>query len=64
MKFIKWFLMESWFWIAWVLGLIIFVLTWSPAIDKTIAISFLSLVFAILCFGKYNYWRKYLKNEI
>jgi hypothetical protein len=62
MKFTKWFLMESWFWIAWVLGLIIFVLTWSPAIDKTIAISFLVLVLSILIFGKHNYWRKNLKK--
>jgi hypothetical protein len=61
MIFIKWFLKESWFHIIWILGLIIYALTWSYDTDKVIAIIFLSIVFITLTLGKFRYWYKNLK---
>jgi len=61
MKFIKWFLKESWFHIIWILGLLGYVITWSPGGDKNISMIFMSIVFTVLTVGKYIYWSKNLK---
>jgi hypothetical protein len=63
MKFLKWFLKESWFHIIWILGLITYVLTWSYGSDKNLALIFLSSVFVTLTLGKFRYWYKNLKNN-
>jgi hypothetical protein len=61
MKFIKWYLKESWFHIIWILGMLGYVITWYPGGDKTIAIIFISLIFTVLTVGKFRYWFKNLK---
>ena len=61
MKFIKWYLRNSWFHIIWILGLLCYVITWYPGDDKTVAITFMSMVFTVLTVGKFIYWSKNLK---
>lgn len=63
MNFIKWFIKESWFHIIWILGLIAYVITWSYATDKKLALIFLSTVFVVLTIGKFRYWNKNLKKN-
>ena len=63
MNFIKWFMGGSWFHITMILGMIIYILTWPPALDKWVGLSFLSLVFLVLCIGKYRYWNKKLRGK-
>lgn len=61
MKFIKWYLKESWFHIIWILGLLGYIITWYPGGDKNVALVFMSIVFTVLTVGKYIYWSKNLK---
>ncbi len=61
MKFLKWYLKESWIHIIWILSLIGIVITWSPGQDKNIALIFLSIVLIVLTLGKFTYWFKNLK---
>jgi len=55
MKFIKWYLKESWFHITWILGLLGYTITWYPGGDKTVAIIFMLMVFTVLTVGKFVY---------
>lgn len=63
MKFFKWLIKTTWFHILWVIGLILFTLTWPSGDDKNIGITFLIIVLSVLIGGKYNYWNKNLKNK-
>jgi len=60
MNFIKWYFTTTWFHIVWILGLMVYSITWPSGLDKTIAVHFMALVFTVLTVGKFNYW---LKNK-
>jgi hypothetical protein len=62
-NFIEWFIVNSFFHILVLLGGIIYMLTWEPCLDKIVGISFFGLVLSILTIGKFNYWRKNVKNN-
>jgi hypothetical protein len=63
MNFIKWYLKESWFHITWILGLLIYAITWYPGRDKVVAITFMSIVFIVLTLGKFKYWSKNIRQR-
>ena len=58
MKFIKWYLKNSWFHLSVLTGGIIYMLTWEPQLDKTIGLISFSLILIILTVGDVIYWKK------
>jgi len=63
MKFIPWLIRNSLFHLVILFTCIIIALTWSWDTDKVIALSFISLVLAVLVIGKHWYWKKNVKNN-
>ncbi len=61
MKFIKWYLRNSWFHLSVLIGGIIYMLTWDPQLDKTVGLYFFLIVLTVLTIGKFKYWSKNLK---
>ena len=61
MNYIKWYFTTTWFHITWILGLLIYSLTWPSGLDKTIAVHFMAFVFIVLTIGKFNYWLKNIR---
>jgi hypothetical protein len=58
MKFIKWYLKNSWFQLLVLLSGIIYMLTWEPQLDKTVGLISFNLILTVLTVGKFIYWKK------
>ena len=58
MKFIKWYLKNSWFQLLVLLSGITYMLTWEPQIDKTVGLISFNLILTVLTVGKFIYWKK------
>jgi hypothetical protein len=58
MRFIKWYLKNSWFQLLVLLSGIIYMLTWEPQLDKTVGLISFVLILIILTVGKFIYWKK------
>jgi hypothetical protein len=58
MRFIKWYLKNSWFQLLVLLSGIIYMLTWEPQLDKTVGLISFNLILTVLTVGKFIYWKK------
>jgi hypothetical protein len=64
MRFIKWLVKTNPFHLGIIALLYIIMFSWGEegASDRMIAFPFVTLVLAVLVFGKYRYWKKVLKD--
>ena len=63
MKFIKWYLKNSWFHLSVLIGGIIYMLTWEPQLDKTVGLISFGVILTVLTVGKFLYYSKNVKEK-